>query len=105
MKTLFFTATFALYAAAAYAAQDTCVQYAKYGAIKVYKSEVGEVQGSNGMEHSAEFRAYNPRTGVYTYLVTISDNNEDGDTWDVNYEVEVKRSIRGCRVVSVKREI
>ena len=62
-----------------------CENYAKYAAIRAYKSEVGTIQGSEGIEFSATLLKL--KNEWVEYQVTISDNNEDGETWTVDYWV------------------
>lgn len=82
----------------AFAEEQTCANYAKYGAIKAYKSEMGVVQGSDGVYSEAQFVSRNDST--YKYNVTVWDNNEDGDVWGQQYTVEVKKVGTKCQLVS-----
>lgn len=78
---------------------DPCINMAKYGAIRAYMSETGTVQGSEGIQYSA--RLVQQQGNVFDYQVTISDNNEDGETWDVEYEVKVQQRGNTCKVITV----
>lgn len=75
-----------------------CENYAKYSAIKAYKAEVGTVQGSDGIGYDATLIAL--RGDVSAYVVSISDNNEDGEYWTVDYQVVLGKS---CKTLKVTR--
>ena len=83
------------------ASEGPCVGFAKFGAIRAYKSEMGTVQGSDGIGYSAVLK--NNNKDIYTYLVTISDNNEDGEYWEVDYDVKVQTKSFGCKLLTVKK--
>lgn len=84
----------------AFAAEGPCSNYAKFAAIRAYKAEVGTVQGSDGIEYSASLLEH--QGSIYKYSVSISDNNEDGESWTVEYLVDVKREpTQSCKVISV----
>lgn len=86
-----------------FAAKSPCAGFAKYGAIRAYKAEVGTIQGSEGIEYSATLKKQSG--DEFTYLVTISDNNEDGETWDVDYIVTTRKLGTGkCKVLSVQKQ-
>ncbi len=83
------------------AEQDRCVNYAKYGAIRAYKAEMGTVQGSHGIEYVAELKG---TQGVFSdYVVSIYDDNEDGDTWQVDYAVRTETLAKSCKLIFVKK--
>jgi hypothetical protein len=77
-----------------------CANFAKFGAIRAYKAEMGTIQGSDGIEYEATLTG--TRGELSSYVVAISDNNEDGETWTVKYSVVVRKT-SACSVVSVKR--
>lgn len=82
--------------------QAPCENYAKYFAIRDYKSSMGTVQGSDGIEVSSELKYSQGRN--YGFEVAISDNNEDGEMWTVLYQIVVKPSSQraACDLVSLK---
>jgi len=80
-------------------AEGPCSNMAKYAAIRAYKAEMGTVQGSDGIDYSATLIAQ--RGEFAGYLVTISDNNEDGDRWEADYNVSVR--LKDCKVVLVRK--
>jgi hypothetical protein len=84
-------------------AQDSapCANMAKYGAIRAYKAEVGTIQGSAGIQYTASLTGV--RGDFASYVVAISDNNEDGETWTVNYTVVVRKTNQQCALISVKK--
>ena len=80
-----------------------CKNMAKNGAIRAYHSEMGTVQGSEGIEYGAKL-VDNSKGSKFTYLIDIYDNNEDGDAWTSNYLVEVSKSSVGkCSVLSAQK--
>jgi len=84
-----------------------CEGFAKAAAIRSYKAEMGTVQGSEGSE-GIEYGAkimdnVNPDSAIY--IVDIFDNNEDGDTWTVNYLVEVKKNAQQKCIASPAKKI
>lgn len=83
------------------APQGPCANFAKFAAIRAYKAEMGTVQGSNGIDYSAEM--IRSDRGTTTYVVTIRDNNEDGEVWEVDYSVRVKGPNPLCKILSVKK--
>ncbi|KYG68015.1 hypothetical protein AZI87_01725 [Bdellovibrio bacteriovorus] len=93
-------ALFVLLSSAQSFAANPCENHAKAAAIRTYKAAVGTVQGSEGIQYSSvkEEGWNNP----YLYTVTIADNNEDGETWEVDYEVQVQDKAGKCKVLSVK---
>lgn len=101
MKTIFTAMVFSASLASAGAA-GTCANMAKFGAIRAYHSEMGVVQGSDGIQYSAEL--IDSDANNFSYRVTISDNNEDGDTWDVHYTVKVQLRGRTCKVIRVLQD-
>lgn len=91
-------------AAPAQANEIPCANMAKYAAIRAYKAEVGEVQGSDGIQYSAVVTA--TRGNYISYLVTISENNEDGETWEVGYNVNLlwqQNAKPECKILSTKK--
>lgn len=80
-----------------------CDNYAKYGAIRAYISEVGVVQGSEGIQYEIKEKL-KAKSPFYNYIVSISDNNEDGDVWTVDYFVMTKKIDGDCQVLKVKRQ-
>jgi hypothetical protein len=92
-------------AASAQANEIPCANMAKYAAIRAYKAEVGEVQGSDGIQYSAVATA--TRGNYISYLVTISENNEDGESWEVGYNVNLlwqQNAKPECKILSVKKQ-
>lgn len=87
--------------AAKAANEGPCANFAKSGAIRAYKAETGTIQGSNGIEYSAKL--IGTRGDISDYLVTIADNNEDGESWEVDYAVKVKGSNSSCKILAVKK--
>jgi hypothetical protein len=84
-----------------FAAEGPCSNRAKYEAIRRYKAETGTVQGSDGIGHAAVLESTRGRT--YTYLITISDNNEDGEYWEVDYKVSIQETNGSCKILNVKK--
>jgi hypothetical protein len=80
-------------------AQASCEGKATNYAVRAYEAE-GPVQGSEGMEH--ETKLVSNRQGILDYLVTIWDNNEDGEAWEVDYQVVVDNKTGACKKVLVK---
>ena len=75
-----------------------------FGAIRAYKSEIGFVQGSDGIKYSATLIDNTKKENEATYLVGVDDNNEDEEYWTWNYLVEVKKDSEGsCKVLSTKK--
>ncbi len=81
---------------------SSCANMAKFGAIRAYKAEVGTIQGSDGIQYEATLTGV--RGEVASFLVSIYDNNEDGETWTVNYSVVVRKSENRCSLVSVNKQ-
>jgi hypothetical protein len=81
-------------------AHASCESKATNYAVRVYEAAIGPVQGSEGMEH--ETKLVSTRQGILDYLVTIWDNNEDGEIWEVEYQVVVDNKTGACRKVLVK---
>lgn len=79
---------------------EQCSNQAKAGAIEAYKAEVGVVQGSYGIETSVFFVI--SYENIFEYLVCISDNNEDGESWSVEYLVRVKKDGDKCKIIKVE---
>lgn len=80
---------------------NRCENYAKYAAIDAYKAKMGSVQGSDGIKSVAILIK---KKGLYIdYKVTISDNNEDGDTWNIDYLVQIQMQLNlQCNIVKVQ---
>jgi hypothetical protein len=76
-----------------------CENIAKYQAIRSYKSEVGTVQGSDGIQYSSSLKSVQGK--IYTYEVAVFDNNDEGDTWEVNYIVTIKNDKKKCITLNV----
>lgn len=84
-------------------AANLCEGHAKYGAMKAYAEEMGVVQGSDGATRDATL-IDNLNAKKATYIVGISDNNEDGEYWTVNYLVKVGLNrANECQVSSTKK--
>lgn len=80
-------------------AYASCDSKATNYAVRAYEAQ-GPVQGSEGMEH--ETKLISSRQGILDYVVTIWDNNEDGETWEVDYQVVVDNKTGSCKKVLVK---
>jgi len=98
-----------LFSHIAFSAETTCENYGKFGAIRAYKSEVGTVQGSEGIEYEIT-KTVKKEDPFYSFVVSITDNNEDGEVWTVDYLVETKRTNKKnkkqkpvCQVLSASR--
>ena len=90
-----------LISTSAVASEGPCANTAKYAAIRAYKAEVGPVQGSDGIQYSAVLKQHN--SDILQYVVTISENNEDGEFWEMDYSVKLKGQEASCKVLSVKK--
>lgn len=90
---------FTSYSYAAKNSKSSCENMAKSGAIRAYKGEVGEIQGSEGIQYSAELVQTDGQDSQYK--VSITDNNEDGDVWTIEYLVTVSDTPAKCNVVKV----
>lgn len=105
MKNTFIIAILGLMSLAVQAAPTSapgfCSNYAKSGAIRAYKAEMGTVQGSDGIQYTAKLATI--IGDVASYVVSISDNNEDGERWTVDYSVQVQRQGTACKVLHVKK--
>lgn len=106
MKTLVLIVTFLFTTLPCLANSKTCENYGKFGAIRAYKSEVGTVQGSEGISYEV-IQTLKSEDPFYNFIVAITDNNEDGDVWTVNYLVKTKKlNKKGkqvCKVISAVR--
>lgn len=100
MKTTLLALLAFAFTAPAFAENSPCANMAKSAAIRAYKAETGTIQGSEGIQYEALLVGV--RGNNYNYLVSISDNNEDGETWEVDYSVVVQ-SAGACRVLSTKK--
>jgi hypothetical protein len=98
IATLLSTVTFT---AVAEASSAPCANFAKYGAIREYRKDVPQGQGSTDMRYGAELVRSTGQN--YEYLVTILDSDEDAETWEVDYSVLVRRAGSACKVLSVKQ--
>ncbi len=101
------TALIALTPALSFAG-ETCENYAKYFAIQDYKKNVGDVQGSDGMQYESEMISVDtyPDGDEYLYTVSISENNEDGEYWTVSYELLLQhnKTTNKCSLLKLKSE-
>ena len=77
--------------------QKKCSNYAKYEAIRKYKSDTGTVQGSDGIQYNAVL--VKTTATQYEYVVEISDNNEDGEFWTLAYTVNLEKNT--CKRISI----
>ena len=84
--------------------QGPCANFAKAAAIRVYKASVGTVQGSDGIQYEIK-KKLQAKLPFYNYIVSISDNNEDGEFWSVDYFVMTKKVKNSCKVLKVKEEV
>jgi hypothetical protein len=85
----------------AFGSEKPCANYAKYAAIRAYKAETGSIQGSDGLHVSAKW--IKTQNQILDYAVRISDNNEDGETWDVDYWVQIQKMNSSCKILKVKK--
>lgn len=87
---------------------EICENYAKYFSIRDYKKNLGSVQGSDGMQYESELISVTtfPDGDEYLYEVSISEKNEDGEYWTVNYEVLLEHdpSTQKCSLLKLKSE-
>lgn len=90
-------------------AGEICENYAKYFAIRDYKSKATGVQGSDGIVYDSELISITPNAEgeEYLYTVSISENNEDGDYWTWYYEVVVSKlpNSEKCSLKKIDYEI
>lgn len=91
------------FASALEGAVGVCAGHAKYGALKAYHAEMGTVQGSQGAEHTALLVDNIVSANQASYLVSVTDSNEDNDVWTANYLVQVSEIQSKCKVNSVKK--
>lgn len=105
---LFVAALLSLLPVSAFAG-EVCENYAKYFAIRDYKSQVVGVQGSDGMMYESELVSITPTADgeEYLYTVQISENNEDGEYWTWEYEVLLSKAANSakCKLEKMKSEI
>lgn len=80
-----------------------CSNYALSGAIKAYKSMAGTVQGSEGIEYKIKEKL-KAKLPFHNYIISITDNNEDGDVWTLDYFVMTKKENGQCKVLKVREE-
>ena len=81
--------------------ETACAKRAKFGAIRAYKAEVGTVQGSTGIEYDATFLS--AKGFVQTYAVSISEGNDENESWEFTYRVKVQVAGDGCKLLSVDK--
>lgn len=74
----------------------TCENMAKNAAIRAYYSEVGVVQGSDGIQYKAKLEKVDGN--VNEFIVSISDNNEDGEAWTIDYYVSTVDTAGKCKI-------
>ena len=67
----------------------------------MYKAAAGTIQGSDGIQYLAT--VLGTQGEFISYLVEISDNNEDGDRWTVSYSIVIKTVGEACQVFSSKK--
>jgi len=80
-----------------------CANHAKSAAIRTYINEVGTVQGSEGIQYEIKEKL-KAKLPFHNYIVSISDNNEDGEYWTVDYFVMTKKVGDKCQVLKVQRQ-
>lgn len=83
--------------------QGECSNYAKAAAIRLYKATVGTVQGSEGIQYEIK-QKLKARKPFHNYIVSITDNNEDGEVWTLDYFVMTKKENGKCLILKVKEE-
>ena len=93
MKNLLFVFGLSVLSMQVFAIED-CSNKAKYYATKVYHAQMGAVQGSDGIEREA--RLVSERGDILNYVVTLSDNNDEGEAWEVDYRVSIDNSAGEC---------
>lgn len=84
--------------------QGECANYAKAAAIKAYIAMAGTVQGSEGIQYEIK-QKLKAREPFHNYIVSITDNNEDGEVWTLDYFVMTKIENGKCRILKVREEI
>lgn len=77
-----------------------CSGVAMQKAMAKYVVESGTIQGSDGAQVSVEL-ALKAKSPFHNYIVSIYDNNEDGETWTVYYFVMSKFENNSCKVLKV----
>lgn len=102
MRIFLLTVLFSVIGSAAFSA-ELCENFAKYAAIRAYKASVGTVQGSEGIDYAAKLVA--KEQSRLLFVVSISDNNEDGETWTTDYQVEILREKGACKIRSVREVV
>ena len=90
-----------IYSSHATASEGPCANMAKREAIRRYKAENGTIQGSDGIGYTAQLLKHN--ANILDYVVTISDNNEDGEYWEVDYYVRLDGRTQACKIMAVKK--
>jgi hypothetical protein len=108
MKSIATLMIFIFFPQTGFSADQMCENYGKFGAIRAYKAEVGTIQGSDGIEYEVKSMAHHDP--YYNFVVTIYDNNEDGEQWSVFYIVKTKKTeklnkkgLPICKVLSTKK--
>lgn len=101
MKKILLSVSFSLLSAYSFASTE-CVNKAKYYAIQTYHAEMGTVQGSDGISYDAKL-LNSAKKSILNYLVSIQDNNEDGETWVAEYKVIINNKNGDCQKKSVKQ--
>ncbi len=78
-----------------------CENLAKTVSLATYTKDAGTIQGSNGPEAISTLLSV--RGDYESYLIEISDNNEDGETWVVRYQVTARKVAGACQIISIKK--
>ena len=86
-------------------AEEKCENYAKASAIRAYKAELPTIQGSDGISYIALLLGEQSGLGLFDYIVSIGENNEDGDYWEIDYAVRVQalEETDKCETVSTTK--
>ena len=87
----------------AQSAATDCSNFAKAAASRAYKASVGTIQGSEGIQYEIKEKLV-AKLPFHNYVISITDNNEDGDTWTVDYFVMTKKVNDKCQVLKVKEQ-
>ncbi len=76
---------------------EECSEGAKDMALHLYEHNASTIQGS---DPKASVKVHSRLGKTTTYLVTLEDGNDEGETWTVKYSVRTKNS--RCRIKSIR---
>ena len=77
---------------------DPCSKQATRAALKAYFA-MGTIPRDEAVP---SHRLLSIENGVAEFTITINGNNEDGDTWSINYRVAANIN-NACKVLSVRK--